>query len=112
MARIAFALSILAALAACATDPAAEPPAVAAVAPQAPQPTAPCVPRPEIIAEALAARYGEEVTAGGVDANGNLVSVYSGPRGSWTITVTRPDGLTCLMSAGDGWSQVATGTAS
>jgi hypothetical protein len=112
MARIAFALPIIASLAACATGPAPEPPAVAAAAPRAVDSAVPCVPRPEIIAQALAARYGEAVTAGGVDANGNLVSVYSGPRGSWTITVTRPDGVTCLISAGDGWAQAAGGAAS
>jgi len=62
-----------------------------------------CAPRAQI-REVLGARFGETVTAAGVDQSGNLVQVFSSKTGSWTIVVTIPGGPTCLLSAGEGWS--------
>lgn len=49
----------------------------------------------------LEARYGEGRRAMGLGANNMVFEVYSSDEtGSWTITATRPDGMTCLMAAG------------
>lgn len=66
-----------------------------------------CGPR-EQVADLLRMRFGETVSAFGVDQNGRLVQVFTSPVGSWTIVVTIPGGPTCLVSAGDGWRTVPT----
>lgn len=64
-----------------------------------------CMPQAEILVERLGEEYGETLTAAGVDANGNLVQVYSSPTtGSWTIAVTVPGGPTCIVTSGEGWA--------
>ncbi|NQW10815.1 MAG: hypothetical protein HQ481_13160 [Alphaproteobacteria bacterium] len=63
----------------------------------------PCYAREQVV-EHLAERFGEAMTAAGVDARGNLVQVFSAPEGSWTIVVTIPGGPSCIMMAGEGWS--------
>lgn len=59
----------------------------------------------EAVVSALATRFGETVSATGVDRNGNLLEVFSSAGGSWTIVLTIPGGPTCLVSSGDGWWQ-------
>lgn len=55
----------------------------------------------------LSDRYGESPVAAGVTSTGKLVEVLrSGPQtgsDTWTIIITDPKGLTCLLSAGEGW---------
>jgi len=62
-----------------------------------------CMLKATAIADQLGAQYGEALTAAGVDNNGNLVQVYSSESGSWSIVVTIPGGMTCIVSAGEGW---------
>lgn len=31
------------------------------------------------------------------------IEVYASPDGTWTIVTTRPDGMSCLMAAGQAW---------
>lgn len=57
----------------------------------------------EAVAAVLAARFGETVTAAGVDRNGNLLEIFSSEHGSWTVVLTIPGGPACLLSSGDGW---------
>lgn len=91
MPRIAFALAALALLASC--QPAL---AQARV----------CLPQAQTLVDQLANEYGEVLTAAGVDANGNLVQVYSSDaKGTWTIAVTVPGGPTCVVSSGEGWTR-------
>lgn len=101
--RIAFAL-LAAALAGCVTTP--ELPPVAEDAPAA-ETGATCAPHPAIFAQALAEQYGETPAAIGIDAAGNVLQAYASERGTWTIVLTRPDGVTCIMSAGEGWEVLA-----
>ena len=36
-----------------------------------------------------------------------LLEIYAGePGGTWTITVTKPGGLTCIVAAGTSWQPV------
>lgn len=66
-----------------------------------------CLPKAQTLIDQLGEEYGEVLTAAGVDANGNLVQVYSsdGPDATWTIAVTIPGGPTCVVSSGEGWSR-------
>lgn len=49
----------------------------------------------------LETRFGESVRSVGLAGPDRVVEVFaSDETGSWTITVTSPSGLTCLMAAG------------
>ena len=48
----------------------------------------------------LAETYQEVPVAAGLGANGTLVEVYAAASGSFTIMVTHPTGISCLLAAG------------
>lgn len=53
------------------------------------------------VAGHLAQKYGESRQMMGLAANNMVLEVYVAPdSGTWTVTVTRPDGVTCLMASG------------
>ena len=55
----------------------------------------------------LADRYKEAPVAIGVTNAGGLVEVLStGDGQTWTIIVSNPDGLTCLLATGEGWRAI------
>lgn len=59
-----------------------------------------CAPRGVVI-ERLADRYGEARQSIGLDGQGRAVEVFANiETGSWTITVTLPNGLSCLSASG------------
>ncbi len=56
------------------------------------------------VLELLAKKYKEAPIAAGVTNSGGLVEVLSdGKGGTWTIIVTTPQGISCLVAAGEGW---------
>jgi len=63
----------------------------------------PCEQRENLVA-ALAERYREAPVALGVTNGGSLVEVLTGKTSeTWTIIVTSPQGISCLVFSGDGW---------
>ncbi len=70
----------------------------------APSPT--CDQRHRVIGH-LASKYKEAPVAIGVTNAGGLVEVLSTGDGlTWTIIVSNPDGLTCLLATGEGWRAI------
>ncbi len=64
----------------------------------------PCTQRAEIVTQ-LAGKYKEVPVAIGVNSKGHLVEVLSSEHGrTWTIIVTSPDGMSCVVSVGEDWS--------
>ncbi len=64
----------------------------------------PCNQRAEIVTD-LAGKYKEVPVAIGVNSKGHLVEVLSSEHGrTWTIIVTSPDGMSCVVSVGEDWS--------
>lgn len=65
-----------------------------------------CNERDEVI-KLLADKYREGPVAFGVTNNGGLVEVLkSAPHSkddTWTIIITSPKGVSCLVAAGEGW---------
>ncbi len=60
------------------------------------------------VVERLAATYGETRRSMGLANNSTVMEVYASEKtGSWTITVTLPNGLTCLVASGDGFEVLA-----
>ncbi len=59
-----------------------------------------CADRARVI-ERLATAYGESRQSIGLGANNSVIEVFaSTDTGTWTITVTTPEGLTCLVASG------------
>lgn len=55
----------------------------------------------------LAQRFQEAPVARGLANNGALVEVFSAPDGgTWTVTITMPNGVACMVAAGDDWENL------
>lgn len=66
-----------------------------------------CAPR-DAVMNRLAEGYGETRQSVGLGSNDAMVEVYASQEtGSWTITVTSPGGLTCLVASGQSFETVA-----
>lgn len=65
-----------------------------------------CAPR-DVVAERLADGYSETRQAIGLGANGHVVEVWaSDESGTWTITVTNPNGIACLVASGQAYESL------
>jgi hypothetical protein len=92
LARLAAAASLLLAIAT----------ATASVA-AAEGPAGPCADRASLI-ERLEKHFGEVRQAMGLDRADAVVEVFaSAETGTWTILVTTPNGVSCMMATGDLW---------
>ncbi|MAC76745.1 MAG: hypothetical protein CML66_01605 [Rhodobacteraceae bacterium] len=66
-----------------------------------------CAPRP-VVLERLSEKFGESRQSIGLGSNNRVVELFASDNtGSWTITVTMPDGTTCLVAAGDAFERVS-----
>ncbi|WP_300036016.1 hypothetical protein [uncultured Roseobacter sp.] len=66
-----------------------------------------CGPR-EAVVDRLADGYGETRQSMGLGANNAVVEVFaSDETGTWTITVTTPNGMTCLVASGQSFEELA-----
>ncbi|MBO9396512.1 hypothetical protein J7399_02950 [Shimia sp. R9_1] len=66
-----------------------------------------CADRDKVV-ERLADKYGESRQALGLGAQGAMVEIFaSEDSGSWTITMTMPNGATCLMATGQAFETLA-----
>ena len=95
MTRVPFRLTAAAGaffmLAACAT------PALAQPAPQ------PCDARDRVLAH-LATKYREVPVGVGITNRGGMLEVLTtADGGTWTIIVTLPNGISCMVASGEGW---------
>jgi hypothetical protein len=62
-----------------------------------------CGPRAALLKQ-LANKYSEAPVAVGLSNSGALVEVLTSERGdTWTILVSKPDGTSCLVAAGQEW---------
>lgn len=65
-----------------------------------------CMARPQILAQ-LAERYREQPVAMGLANNGGVIEVLrSGDRASFTIIITMPSGVSCMIAAGESWEDM------
>ena len=65
-----------------------------------------CNQRDEVL-KLLSNKYSEAPVAFGVTNNGGLVEVLKSTKSAkddtWTIIITTPQGMSCLVAAGEGW---------
>ena len=65
-----------------------------------------CVKRTDLIKH-LEAKYHEAPSAVGLADNGALLEVFSSKSGeTWTVTVTMPNGISCMVATGQQWQDV------
>lgn len=65
-----------------------------------------CAPR-EVVVARLAETYGESRRSVGLGPNVMVEVFASDETGTWTITVTSPDGVTCLVASGTAFETMA-----
>lgn len=67
----------------------------------------PCVQRQEMV-DFLRKKYKEGLTYQGLlgGTTAALYEVFASESGTFTILMSRPDGLSCIVAAGKGWRQV------
>ena len=61
-----------------------------------------CAPRAALL-EKLSQEFGEAPYAGAIDGAGNLMEILTGPNGTWTLLIVRPDKIACIVGSGEGW---------
>jgi hypothetical protein len=66
-----------------------------------------CGPR-ALVVDRLASGYGETRQSMGLGANNQVIEVFASTEtGTWTITVTTPAGVTCLVASGQAFVELA-----
>lgn len=69
-------------------------------------PAAACAERGKAL-DHLARKYGEAAVARGLASNGGLVELLTAADGeTWSLLITLPDGVTCLIAAGESWERL------
>jgi len=65
-----------------------------------------CAPRADVVAH-LDQKYSETRRSIGLAANSTVMEVFaSDATGTWTITITTPQGITCLIASGQSYDAV------
>ncbi len=60
----------------------------------------------EKIADFLAGKYQEHVIGRGLIGNQRFMEFYASETGTWTVLVTHVSGISCIVSAGQGFEDV------
>ena len=64
-----------------------------------------CGERGAIVAS-LEKTYSEAPVSMGLGSNGAIIEILASPSGTFTIILTRPNGLSCVMAAGENWEDL------
>lgn len=62
--------------------------------------------RHENLVSYLATTYQENLDSIGLTDGGLLLEVFVSSEGSWTILITTPQGLACLLASGSSWESL------
>lgn len=61
----------------------------------------------DALTTSLSREYSEAPKAVGLANNGNVVELLTSRDGrTWTLLMTRPDGTSCVVAAGEAWDQL------
>ncbi len=58
------------------------------------------------VVENLDQTYSEAPVSIGLASNGSVIEVLASPSGSFTMILTQPIGLSCVMAAGENWENL------
>ena len=68
------------------------------------QPSRVCAPSSELMTK-LREKYGETPIAFGIHGDGRLLQIFSSPtKGTWTAVAATPQGTSCIVAVGKGWT--------
>jgi hypothetical protein len=65
-----------------------------------------CMNHVEVVAK-LKDLHKEQSAAMGLTASGRVVELFTAKDGGWTLVQTLPNGMSCLISAGEDWVETA-----
>lgn len=66
-----------------------------------------CMPRDNLV-DSLNSKFSETLAGGGLQTEQRLIEVWrSADSGTFTIIMTRPDGISCVLAAGQNWHDSA-----
>jgi hypothetical protein len=60
-----------------------------------------------VIVERLERAFGEHFAGGGLQSERRIIEVWASAEGTWTVLLTRPDWLSCVMASGTDWREQA-----
>ena len=55
------------------------------------------------ITSRLGKTYGESRAGLGLLEDGRMVEIFTSQQGTWTLLITVPSGVTCLVASGEAW---------
>jgi hypothetical protein len=65
-----------------------------------------CGQRDKIVSK-LELTYGESRTGAGLNGSTSIVEIWASAKtGTWTILMSRPDGISCVMASGESWETI------
>lgn len=80
---------------------------MAALAPPVAEAQTFCAPR-DVVIKHLEGKYGEVRQGAGLHDSATVFELWSSEKtGSWTIMLTRTDGVTCVVASGEAWMDSA-----
>jgi len=50
--------------------------------------------------------YSETPASMGVTNGGAVIEVFTSEEGTWTLVITQPNGLSCLIASGENWESL------
>ena len=60
----------------------------------------------DAVATYLGDKFQESRTGAGFQDGAGIVEVWASPDGTWTILLTRADGISCILAAGTHWQSM------
>jgi hypothetical protein len=67
-----------------------------------------CGPRALLVSK-LNAEFKERPQAAGLAHTGKVIEIFASAAGTWTAIVTTPQGISCLVAAGEAWKAQGVG---
>ena len=64
-----------------------------------------CVPR-SVLVERLSEKYGETTVSRGITNAGAVLEILASEGGAWTVLVSLPNGISCLIAMGRAWENI------
>ena len=58
------------------------------------------------VSDNLKKSYAEVPVSMGVTIGGGVIGVYASPKVTWTLVITQPNGVSCLIAAGQDWEEL------
>ena len=58
------------------------------------------------VSDNLKKAYSEAPVSMGITTGGGIIEIFASNEGSWTMVITQPDGVSCLIAVGQNWENL------